>query len=86
MKKVILFIFMILSIVSFGQEIIEHEKTTYTGEDGKLYWNKDLPVYINISPEPDTKGHKLKSERHAKYTNPFYFDTEGINFIRTWIY
>ena len=74
---------MILSIVSFGQEIVEHEKTTYRGDDGKLYWNKELQVYINISTEPDTKGYELKSERHAKYTNPFYFDTEGINFIRT---
>jgi hypothetical protein len=74
---------MILSIVSFGQEIVEHEKTTYRGDDGKLYWNKELPVYINISTEPNTKGHELKSEQHAEYTNPFYFDTEGANFIRS---
>ncbi len=83
MKKFTLFIFLILSIVSFGQEIIEHEKTTYRGDDGKLFWNKALPVYINLSTEPDTKGHELKSKQHAKYTNPFYFDTEGINYIRS---
>jgi hypothetical protein len=74
---------MMFSIVSFSQDIIKHEKTTFRGDDGKLYWNKDLPVYINVSTDPDSKGHNLESEHHAKYTNPFYFDTEGANFIRS---
>jgi hypothetical protein len=55
----------------------------YVDREGKLYWNKDLPVYINIASDTISKGITLKSQNQAKYSNPLYLDTEGINLIRT---
>jgi len=75
--------FVCLYVFTYAQNITEQEKTSYTNEEGLLYWNKELPVYINLSSKPNEKGTELKSKIHAKYTNPFYFDTEGINYIRT---
>ncbi len=79
----IIFFLCFSGINSFSQTEIVKEKTTFVDTTGLLYWNKELPVYINLSSEPNEKGHNLKSKIHAKYTNPLYFDTEGINFIRT---
>lgn len=56
---------------------------SYRGEDGKLYWNKKMPVYIQLSTTPDGKGETLQSQVHPEYTKPYYFDTEGDNYIRT---
>ena len=51
---------------------------------GKLYWNKALPAYLTISPTPDvSSGVQLESHATKQYAEPFYFDTEGINYIRT---
>lgn len=55
----------------------------YRSEDGKLYWNKELPVYIRMASTPDEKGELLKSEGQAEYADPYFFDTEGANYIRT---
>jgi hypothetical protein len=55
----------------------------YVDREGKLYWNKDLPVYINIASDTISKGITLNSQNQAKYSNPLYLDTEGINWIRT---
>jgi len=67
----------------FAQDIINHPVTSFEDSTGLLYWNKKLPVYLHLSSKPDKEGTLLKSKVHAKYTNPFYFDTEGINYIRT---
>ncbi len=67
----------------FAQAPLEHEVKYYVADDGKLFWNKKLPVYIRISPSPDNAGHLMKSEVTEKYTNPYYFDTEGKNKIRS---
>lgn len=59
-----------------------HEKKVVI-EDGKVYWNKSLPVYVFISTKEDGSDMiKLESKSTAKYANPMYFDTEGINYIR----
>ncbi len=81
------FLFSILILLNVvilkGQTVIVPEKKSYEDEKGLLYWNKTEPVYIHLSSSPNEKGHLLKSKIHKKYTNPFYFDTEGINYIRT---
>ena len=59
------------------------EQKVYTGNDGKLYWNKSLPVYIRLATSPDDKGVLLNSEVHKEYVNPLFLDTEGVNYIRT---
>ncbi len=66
-----------------AQTQIIPEKTSYEDSTNLLYWNKDLPVYLHLSSKPDEKGDLVKSKISAKYTNPFYFDTEGINYMRT---
>lgn len=71
---------MVLSINCLAQDI-SHEKKTIVGEDGKIYWNKDLPVYITLSSSADGNGHLLKEDKTSK--EPFYLDTEGTNWIRS---
>ncbi len=77
--------FLLVSIIysSTAQNQIIPEKRSYEDSTGLLYWNKSKPVYIHLSSSPDEKGDLLKSKVHKKYTNPFYLDTEGINYIRT---
>ncbi len=76
---VLVFISSIISAQTKGAQ----EKTSYEDTEGNLFWNKDLPIYINIASNPNEKGRQLKSKVHQKYTNPFYLDTEGLNYIRT---
>ena len=60
-----------------------HEKKTIVGDDGNIYWNKSLPVYITLSSSPDSnEGHIMKATPEEG-VKPYYFDTEGINWIRT---
>lgn len=82
MKKLSLSILAIMGLaVSCFAQGIAHEKKTIVGEDGKIYWNKDLPVYITLSSTTNGKGHLLKEEK--KSSKPFYLDTEGTNWIRS---
>lgn len=82
--------FSALFIVAFifsinAQEKPNHAPKVYVSKTGKLFWNKKIPVYLKISASPDdtAKSYLLKSKLTPKYANPFYFDTEGDNFIRT---
>jgi len=89
MKHLNLFKLLLLTIgISFlknglAQEQLKHEIKYYVGEDGKLFWNKKLPAYIRIAPTPTDSGLLMQSEVTKKYTNPYYFDTEGKNRIRS---
>ncbi|MBN1252226.1 MAG: hypothetical protein JXR51_14225 [Bacteroidales bacterium] len=74
--------FLIINKTS-AQEQLKHDIKYYLSDDGKLYWNKKLPVYIRISPNPTDSGLLMKSEITKQYTNPYYFDTEGKNKIRS---
>jgi hypothetical protein len=71
--------------VGFGQEQPNHPKKTYISPDGKLYIQKDLPVYIwmSTSPGEESEKYRLHSEETYKYSNPMYFDTEGYNTVRS---
>jgi hypothetical protein len=84
-KKIILLTLLSTPVLLFGQKQLEHEKRIYRSPEGKLYINKALPVYLNISTSPDeeAKNYRLKSEDSKEYTNPMYFDTEGVNTIRS---
>lgn len=66
-----------------SQEPLKHEKKTFRDSDGKLYINKDLPVYLWLSTDPSGEKHQLKSEATEQYTNPMYLDTEGRNTVRS---
>ncbi len=69
-----------------AQEPLAHKKKFYQSEDGKLYVNKDMPLYFRISSSPDeeAESHLLNpSADSKKYANPMYLDTEGYNTFRS---
>ncbi len=73
-----------VSIATFGQDQPKHVKKYHVDEEGKLYWQADKPVYLFVSEKADGSGAKrLESETTPEYANPFYLDTEGVNFIRS---
>jgi hypothetical protein len=80
----LLSVFLFLGFGVFAQQQLEHKSRTYKSADGKLYWNKALPVYLWLSTSQDGSDKiKLESDRTKDYTNPFYFDTEGMNTVRS---
>jgi hypothetical protein len=88
--KTILFHLFVICLVAFhfkgqSQEKITHEKRIYFSPEGKIYIQKELPVYLRIatSPDEDAESYLLQSEETKAYANPFYLDTEGYNTIRT---
>ncbi len=83
LKFLFLFLYIFLMKNGLAQEQLKHEIKYYVAEDGKLFWNKKLPAYIRISPNPTDSGLLMKSEVTKQYTNPYYFDTEGKNKIRS---
>ena len=49
-----------------------------------LYWNRNLPIYLRLSPTPNhDTAFDLTLPSNAAYALPIYFDTEGINYLRT---
>lgn len=82
--RIFVLLFCLMSITSlFGQAEINHEVKSYVTDEGKIYWNKKLPVYLRIASTPDDKGTLLKSENQSQYANPIFLDTEGVNYVRT---
>jgi hypothetical protein len=79
-QSLLITLIVLISNISLAQE---NKPKSYVGEDGKLYWNKAVPAFFWIGSTPDKPEHKLESEATPKYANPHYFDTEGINFIRS---
>lgn len=62
----------------------QERPTHFTDSTGQLYWRKSTPVYLFISDKPEgSTPTRLKSQSTPQYANPLYFDTEGVNFIRT---
>ncbi len=79
----ILAFFLMLFAQSYAQEIKKHDKKSFQGKDGKLYWNKRLPAYIRLASSPSDTGQLLKGAKADGAIKPYYFDTEGENNIRT---
>ncbi len=83
-KLVYAFILAALPAMLLAQEPKTHEKKHIVTENKEIFWNKDLPVYFFISTSPDGSNPvRLIKGNAEKYTNPYYFDTEGPNFVRT---
>jgi hypothetical protein len=68
-----------------AQEIPKVQPGVYVNGDGRLFIQKQLPVYLWISTSPDENapGYLLTSDSSKSYSNPMYFDTEGRNTIRS---
>lgn len=77
-------------IISFGlslaaQQPLTHTKRTYVSPEGKLYIQKDLPIYLwlSASDAESSKKYQLWSETSKEYSNPMYLDVDGFNSIRS---
>ncbi len=69
----------------YAQKQPQHEKKVYKTTEGKLFIQKELPVYVRLatSPGDNAPTYLLQSESSKKYTNPMYFDAEGFNSFRS---
>ncbi len=86
MNKLNLFLtvgFALIMPAVFAQNIPTYEIRSYRDSSNRLYWNKNQEVFISLSPTRDGKREVLESEISKDYTEPFYFDTEGLNYIRS---
>lgn len=81
----IILISALLCQVLVAQQPLEHKKRVYKSDNGKLYMQKSLPLYLYFSTEPDAKGemHQMPSDSTPKFANPMYLDTEGYNSFRS---
>lgn len=83
-NSIITLLLMLLSGTLLAQEPLQHEKSIYRSPEGKLYINKEAPLYISIGSSPeDTGNYLLKSEKTPQFANPMYLDSEGYNTIRS---
>jgi len=70
-----------------GSRKPNHPKKTLQDEDGKIYWQLSLPVYVNITSSEEGKGESYRmtevtSPTMEKFANPMYFDGHGTHYIR----
>lgn len=85
----IFLLFLIIYLFSvncgFSQNQVDEEKKVYKADNGTLYIQKTLPVYLKISTSDNSDSEKffLRSKKTPQYANPMYFDADGFNSIRT---
>lgn len=82
--NLLLFIAFIFTFSTSAQNQLSEEKKHAYDEDGKLFIQKTLPVYLWLSTSKDSSidKHLLTSKRTSQYANPMYFDADGYNSIR----
>ena len=76
----------VLTIISFqllAQTNPTHEKKIYKDQDGKVYVNKALPVYLSISTDREGSDREVLEGQDPTYSSPMYLDSEGYNSIRS---
>lgn len=76
----------IIPNVGKTQQPLKHRKSIYKAADGKLYANRNLPLYFRVatSDDPDAESYLLMPDEDSKsYANPMYLDTEGYNTFRS---
>lgn len=81
MKNTIIFtLFIVISLNIIAQNTDYH----WFEKDGKLFYNRNMPVYLWVSTSPDdnSKDIRMQSQSTKQYTNPMYFDSEGYNTIQ----
>mgnify|MGYP001252783492 CR=1 FL=1 len=80
-----LFVANTVTFTLVAQEKLAHHAKIFKTPEGKLFINKKLPMYLWLSTSADENSPKIRieSESNKRFSNPFYFDTEGYNTIRT---
>ena len=83
-NKLVTILLSLLCFESFSQEPIKpiHEKKVFH-KDGNIYVQKQMPLYLKFSVEPDGENYNFHSKGTPDFADPMYLDTEGINFIRS---
>ena len=59
-----------------------YEKQVYLNDNGDIFVQKELPLYLKFSTEPNGTNYDLKGKK-PEYAEPMYLDTEGPNYIRS---
>lgn len=87
MKNIAILVFIVVAanLKVTSQELPKFEKKIFTSPEGKIFYNRSLPIYFYVSTSPDAKSpsYLLNSETTPEYANPMYFDTEGLNTLRS---
>lgn len=83
MKLILTIILTFVGVFTLLAQTPKHEKKIYKNDEGKVYINKDLPVYLSVSSNPDGSDGTVIDGVDPKYSSPMYLDSEGYNSIRT---
>ena len=81
-KNLFLLFFVFFGYSIKAQRQVETKPKSYKSPDGKLYWNKNMPVYIRLASTPNDTGQILQNSVTKDTLAPFYFDKEGKNTIK----
>lgn len=84
-RNLLVGLLLVFSVSMFAQTQLSHEKKVYVSPEGKIYFNKAMPVYFRVSTSPneDAPSYLMKSEATPKFSNPMYLDSEGRNTLRS---
>ncbi len=79
------FIILLFFTFFFATLTAQNSQYHWFEKDGKLYYNKNMPVYFWVSTTPNSNNGDvlMTSHKTKKYANPMYFDTEGYNTLQT---
>ena len=80
------FLFLIfISSFSFSQEAVKPKfEAVFYQNEGKIFANKSLPIYLSISSNPDgSEPIVLDTPTNPSDGSPMFLDSEGVNFIRS---
>ena len=85
MRYTQLFTFTLLAFFTYAQEPTKPVfESVFYQNDGKIYANKKLPIYLSISSSPDGSDPiVLDTPANPSDGSPMYLDSEGVNFIRS---
>ena len=85
MRYTQLFTFTLLAFFTYAQEPTKPVfESVFYQNDGKIYANKKLPIYLSISSSPDGSNPiVLDTPANPSDGSPMYLDSEGVNFIRS---
>jgi len=85
MRHTQLFTFSLLAFFTYAQEPTKPIfESVFYQNDGKIYANKVLPIYLSISSSPDGSAPiVLDTPTNPTDGSPMYLDSEGVNYIRS---
>ncbi len=86
LKTNILGVALLCACASMTAQTQEKEvfKSFVDEKSGTTYWNRNQPAYFNLSTQPNGEGSTTGvSQDKAKIEKPYYFDSEGLNYVRT---